>query len=264
MPTMETLSQPLLTVPTTATSAAPADIQPLRWGPIWAGLLTTASVFLLLTLLAVAAGLVAWPGVDEAAADDIGVVAIVLTSVIAAVSFFMGGFVSSWSASLADPGRSLLNGFLVWALWLVAVVVLTVAGLGSFAGDAGDFFGQVTVNIPDITGEGLVALLRDSAWQTLLVLLLTAGSAALGGIVGARDELRVAWARVITVRPRICIRGKGPGPPTAVPAPDQGRRCDSRRSGHSRAGGGRGAIIRSEPPEDRRPPWSLSSTPCSG
>ena len=68
------------------------------------------------------------------------------TSAIGLISFFVGGFVSSWSAGLADQGRSLLNGFLVWALWLVAVIVLAFMGLGSFVGAAGEVFGQIAVN----------------------------------------------------------------------------------------------------------------------
>jgi hypothetical protein len=188
-------------------AASPADVQQLRWGPIWAGLLTAIGVFFLLTLVAVTLGLQAAPGADPAE-EDVGFVAVLATSAIALVSFFIGGFVSSWSAGLADQGRSLLNGFLVWALWLVAVIVLALLGLGSFVGAAGEVFGQVAVDpaaidAPAVEGDELVSLVREGAWQTLLVLLLTAGAAALGGVVGARPELRVAWSRVVVVRPRV-------------------------------------------------------------
>ena len=133
--------------------------------------------------------------------------AVLATSAIALVSFFIGGFVASWSAGLADQGRSLLNGFLVWALWLVAVIVLALLGLGSFVGAAGEVFGRVALDSgdrgPAVEGDELVSLVREGAWQTLLVLLLTAGAAALGGVVGARPELRGAWSRVVVVRPRV-------------------------------------------------------------
>jgi hypothetical protein len=185
---------------------APADVQQLRWGPIWAGLMTAIGVFFLLSLAAIAVGLQAAPGV-RADEEEVGFAAVLVTSAIGLVAFFIGGFVSSWSAGLADQGRSLLNGFLVWALWLVAVVVLALLGLGSFVGAAGEVFGRASLGIPAIDpaieGDELVTLVRDGAWQTLLVLVLTAASAALGGVVGARPELRTAWSRVAVVRPRV-------------------------------------------------------------
>jgi hypothetical protein len=186
-------------------AATPADLQPLRWGPVWAGLLTAVGVFFLLTLIAVAIGLQAGPGMDPTE-QETGFVAVLATSAIGLFSFFVGGFVSSWSAGLADQGRSLLNGFLVWALWLVAVIVLALFGLGSLVGAAGDVFGQLVnrgVQAPAVDPDTLVSIVRDGAWQTLLVLLLTAAAAALGGVVGARPELRVAWSRVVLVRPRV-------------------------------------------------------------
>jgi hypothetical protein len=200
--------EPIPTSPPVVTSVmpepAPADIQPLRWGPIWAGLLTAVGLFFLLTLVAVTLGLQAAPGVDPGDEEEVGFVAVLATSAIALVSFFVGGFVASWSAGLADQGRSLLNGFLVWALWLVAVIVLAVLGLGSFVGAAGEVFGRVDPTIePAIEGQALVDLAREGAWQTLLVLLLTASAAALGGVVGARPELRGVWSRVVVVRPRV-------------------------------------------------------------
>jgi hypothetical protein len=180
----------------------------LRWGPIWAGLLTAIGVFFLLTLVAVTLGLQAAPGIDRGQEEEVGFVAVLATSAIALVAFFVGGFVASWSAGLADQGRSLLNGFLVWALWLVAVIVLALLGLGSFVGAAGEVFGRISLDAaaidpPAVEGDELVTLVRDGAWQTLLVLLLTAGAAALGGVVGARPELRGAWSRVVVVRPRV-------------------------------------------------------------
>jgi hypothetical protein len=171
------------------------DDRPLRWGPIWAGLMTAVGLFFLLTLLATALGLQAAPGADE---EDVGMVAVVVTSAIALVSFFVGGFVSSWSAGLSDTGRSLLNGFLVWALWLVVVLVLAAVGLGSFIGASSDLFSQLSIEVPEVEGQELVDTLRSSSMQTFLALALTAAAAALGGVVGARDEVRT-W---VTVRRR--------------------------------------------------------------
>ena len=189
-PTMPPPVAPPPPPPHEAIAASPADLQQLRWGPIWAGLFLALGVFFLLSLAAIAIGLQAAPGAPD---EDLGIVAIIATSVIALVSFFLGGFVASWSAGLADPGRALLNGFLVWTLWLVVVVLLAAIGLGATVGAMADLFGEVTVSGPDVDPAQLVDTLRSSAWETLLALGLTAAAATLGGAVGAREELRGRW-----------------------------------------------------------------------
>ena len=184
---------PVAVAPTPTLAASPADLQQLRWGPIWAGVLMALGVFFLLSLAAIATGLQAAPGAPD---EDLGIVAVIATSVIALVAFFLGGFVSSWSAGLADPGRALLNGFLVWTLWLAIVILLAAFGLGAIVGAMADQFGEVAVSGPDVDPAELVDLLRSSAWETLLALGLTAAAATLGGAVGARDELRGRWRAI--------------------------------------------------------------------
>ncbi len=168
----------------------PNDLRPLQWGPIWAGLLTALGIFFLLSLGAIAIGVQAAPGTTQ---QDLGSLAVVVTSAIALVAFFIGGFISSWSAGLGDPGRSMLNGFLVWTLWLGTVVLLAALGLGPIVGAMGDLFGKVTVAGLDVDPTQLVDTLKSSSWQTLLALGLTAAASTLGGAVGAREELRGRW-----------------------------------------------------------------------
>ena len=189
-----TVTPPARAYPTDVVAVAdPPDIQQLRWGPIWAGLLMALGVFFLLSLAAIAVGLQAAPGaVDE---EDGGIVAVIVTSAIALVSFFLGGYVSSWSAGLTDPARSALNGFLVWASWLVVVLVMAALGLGTLVGAMGELFGDINLAAADVEPAELVNMLRDSSWQTLLALGLTAAAATLGGVMGARDDLRDRWRR---------------------------------------------------------------------
>jgi hypothetical protein len=174
-----------------------SDRTQLKWGPIWAGLLTALGLFVLMTLAAIAVGLQAAPGADEGAAAT---VAGIVTGVIALVAFFIGGFVASWSANLSDNGRSLLNGFLVWALFLVLLMILAAFGAGSIFGAATNLLGDVTVSIPDVdvTPDEALAGARESAWASLLVLALTAAAAALGGVVGSHDTVRSRWGRTAT------------------------------------------------------------------
>jgi hypothetical protein len=189
----EVVPPPRTYLPETVAIADPPDSQQLRWGPIWAGLLMALGVFFLLSLAAIAVGLQAAPGAQTQ--DEAGMLAVIVTSAIALASFFLGGYVSSWSAGLTDAARSALNGFLVWASWLIVVLLLAALGLGSIVGAMGELFGNVNLAAPDVDPQELITMLRDSSWQTLLALGLTAAAATLGGVLGARDDLRDRWRR---------------------------------------------------------------------
>jgi hypothetical protein len=59
----------------------------------------------------------------------------------------------------------------------------------------GQLFGDINLGETGVEPQELVNALRDSAWQTLLALGLTAAAAMLGGVLGARDDLRDRWRR---------------------------------------------------------------------
>lgn len=177
-----------------------ADMQQLRWGPIVAGTLTAVGIFLLLSLLAIAAGLQAAPGVE--ALEDMDAIGIIITSAIALASFFVGGFVANWTSGTSGMGRALVNGFLVWTLWLVGVALLGAFGIGSVAGAMGELFGQVSIAAPDVDveAEQLLDTVRTASWTSFLAMALTALSAMLGSVMATREELRGAWTRVASAR----------------------------------------------------------------
>jgi hypothetical protein len=158
---------------------APVDAgaRALRWGPIVAGLLTALGVFILLSLLAVGLGLG-----TAASAGQNAMVATIVGSLVALVSFFLGGFIAAWSDNAVDNRRGALDGFLAWALWLLFVLVAGALGLGALFGDVGGLF--PTDATPDLNA------IRSGALKTFLALALTAASAALGGVVGTRDRIR--------------------------------------------------------------------------
>jgi hypothetical protein len=184
-------TDPVPGVAATAAVGHTGDRLPLRWGPIWAGALTALGVFLLLSLLAIAVGVQAAPGTDE----DLGAIASIVTSIIALVSFFIGGFVAAWSAEVAGNARGLLNGFLVWALWLVLILLLAAFGASTIFGAATELFGQIAVPQPGVEPNEVISGLRQGAWGSLLALALTAAAAALGGVVGSHEEVRTRFSR---------------------------------------------------------------------
>lgn len=154
-----------------------AGARALRWGPIIAGLLTAFGTFILLSLLAVGIGLSA---ADDAQNPEM--IATIVGSLIALVSFFLGGFIAAWSDNAMDNRRGALDGFLVWASWLLVVLFAGALGVGALFGELGALV--PTTEAPDLNAA------RTGALNTFLALALTAASAALGGVVGTRDRIR--------------------------------------------------------------------------
>ena len=162
----------------------------VRWGPIVAGLLTALGTFLLLSTLATAIGLTNVNARREAddAARNIGIA----SAIIGLLSFLLGGFVAARTAAVRGRDNGLLNGFLVWALSIPLLLLLAALGLGAVLGDAGDLFGQMRAG--QARPEGVSAQdinngIRNSAIGAFISLALPAAAAALGGWLGARDEL---------------------------------------------------------------------------
>lgn len=170
-----------------------ADLQQLRWGPIVAGTLTAVGIFILASMLAIAIGVQAAPGVE--ALDDMDLIGILVTSLIALGAFFVGGFVSSWTAAISEQGRALANGFLVWTLWVVSVAILAALGVGTLAGAMGELFGQVSAPSTEVEATELIDTVRQASWTSFLAFALTALASMLGAAVGAREELRGVGAR---------------------------------------------------------------------
>jgi hypothetical protein len=169
-----------------ASFVAPRDS--VRWGPIFAGLLTALASFLLLSTLALAIGLTVAPG--NADQDQTGAAAGIITAVIGLVSFFIGGLVAGRSAAVGGRGTGALNGFLVWALGMLVVLALAAFGLGQLFGAAGDLFGQYrAIGAPtaDVDTGQLGDQIRTGAFGAFLGLALPAAAATIGGLLGARS-----------------------------------------------------------------------------
>jgi hypothetical protein len=185
-------------VETAAAGAIARD--PLSWGPIWAGVLTAFGLFLIMSLIGLAAGLQtvelgAAPGNGEEAVSP-DMIALIVTGIFLVVAFFAGGFVSSWSAGLVDEGRGILHGFLVWALFIVLLLLFAGLGIGQVFGAAGAIFGGQfspgAVDI-DVNQQQLLEAFQDAAWQTLFAVVLALAAAVLGGLVGTREEFSRKW-----------------------------------------------------------------------
>lgn len=164
----------------------------VRWGAIWAGLVTAIATFLLLTTAAVAVGAQV---LDAGDTQQAGMAGGIVSAIIALLAFLAGGFVAGRTAGVAGRGYGALNGFLVWALGVMLILALAVFGLGSLFGAAGDLFGQYRqMGQPQPQGvdpSQVVQGIRNSSIGAFLGMLLPALAAAAGGLMGSREEVVV-------------------------------------------------------------------------
>lgn len=172
-----------------ATFVAPRDS--VRWGPIVAGLVTALSLFLLLSMLALGIGIAAADGAN--AGEQAGPAAGIIAAIIGLLSFVIGGYVAGRSAAVAGRGAGALNGFLVWALGITAILLLSALGLSQLFGAAGDIFGQLRQSNVDpgaveVDPNQAADAVRNSALIGFASLALPAIAAAVGGALGARRE----------------------------------------------------------------------------
>jgi hypothetical protein len=180
-----------------AAAAGAIARDPITWGPIWAGVVTAFGLFILFSLLALAAGmaLIEFNGPRGVGQDvPVDLVASIVTGLFLVAAFFAGGFVASWSAGLVEEGRGILHGFLVWALAMVLLLVFAAFGAGQLFGAAGEIFaftpGQFDI---DVDRQQLTEAAQAAAWQSLFAIFLALVAAVLGGFVGTMEQVSRRW-----------------------------------------------------------------------
>jgi hypothetical protein len=163
-----------------------------RWGPIWAGLITAVATFLLLQLLAIGLGLV---GIGPNEGGGGGWV----PAVIGLIAFFTGGSVAGMTSAIRGSATGLLNGFLVWALGVLLILLLSALGLGQVFGALGNVVGQLGLlqsgglnvpndpNVPNPDLAQIAQAVRNGALGAFFGLALSALASALGGFLGGRS-----------------------------------------------------------------------------
>jgi hypothetical protein len=167
--------------------AAVARRDSIRWGPVWAGLITALTIFLLLQLLAIGLGLIdIGPGAGGGGW---------VSAIMGLIAFFIGGSVAGMTSAVRGEATGLLNGFLVWALGTVLILLLSALGLGQIFGALGNVVGQLGVlqnlqgaNVPDINPTRIAQAVRSGAIGAFFGLLLSALASMLGGFLGGRSS----------------------------------------------------------------------------
>jgi hypothetical protein len=154
------------------------------WGGVWAGLVWTLGLMVLLSSLWLA---LAFGGSEvDVFANNIEW----WLAGTAIASLLIGGIVAGWAPRARGVGAGLVNGMTVWGLLLTISLIIGVPSVLGGAAIVGDTL-QVTNGATDgATGLGLD---RDaSLWATFWTALIGFATAALGGMIGGnlpkRDE----------------------------------------------------------------------------
>lgn len=106
----------------------------IRWGAIFAGVVSGTASYLLLSLLGVAVGLTA---VDPQAAEPVGSVPLatgIWTGISMLVGAFVGGYVAGRMSGLARSVDGMLHGFVSWGATTLLYSVLMVSAAGAILG----------------------------------------------------------------------------------------------------------------------------------
>ena len=179
----------------------------VRWGPIWAGLLSAFFTLLVLSLLGLAIGA---STVHTGAAaqgggnQDAGSYSAIWAGISAIIAFLIGGYVAGRTAAVHERGWAALNGALVFLLALPLLLWLASQGLGALIGNANHIAGGLGINLGQfsttVTGtaknltlaqaQQAVDTAKTTAWGTLIGLVVGLVAAAVGGTLGMRHAAR--------------------------------------------------------------------------
>ena len=164
----------------------------VRWGPIIAGLVTVITLLAILSSLGLAIGLSA---VEGDALSSISTGAWVWGIASAVIAFFAGGLVAAMSSAVGGRDRGMLNGLMVGATSITAMLLLIGFGAGSLLGAGASALGdvvnvgqQINVGQQLDTATNALARAESSAWGSFIGLALAVILAGLGGLVGARGR----------------------------------------------------------------------------
>lgn len=150
----------------------------IRWGPVWAGVITAVGSYLFLQLALIATGIVE---LGDSAGDDV-----IASGIAALIAFFVGGLTTGATAMWQGADDGVLHGIVMWFAALVAIIVFSAIGsgiaLGSF--DTADVFDEFSLEDVEVDQANDDA--QDAAGKALLALTLGLAAAAAGGALGAK------------------------------------------------------------------------------
>lgn len=125
--TTELRNEPLIVAPS-------ANLQGMRihWGGVWSGLLVTAGILLLLSVLGLAIGI---STVDVGPTEDLNARglatgAAIWSGVSLLIALFFGGMVATRGSMVFGRAAGFIEGMLLWVLTMFALIYMAASGVG--------------------------------------------------------------------------------------------------------------------------------------
>jgi len=165
------------------TDVARSDL--ISWSSIVAGVLAAFGLFVLFGAIAVAAGLESTDTPFKLGGAAVGSIIAGLFGVIA---FIAGGFIAAWTAHIDEGDSAIVHGFLVWALFVLVLVLMIALGAGAALGSAA---GVLSTSVDKLTPDQI----QTAGWGTVFALVIALASSILGALLSTRPEIRNSFAR---------------------------------------------------------------------
>jgi hypothetical protein len=151
----------------------------IRWGPIWAGIVTTVGAYLILMLILVAVG-----AIEPA---DTGTDVALWSGLAALIAFFIGGLATGATSMWQGVDDGIIHGVVMWFAALVLLIALAAFGGGVALGaiDVTDAFDDVTTEDEvDLDEVGDTA--QEGARNALIAIVLALAASGAGGAAGSK------------------------------------------------------------------------------
>lgn len=150
----------------------------IRWGPIWAGIVTAVGTYLILQLGLIAVGVVE---IGEAGSGDA-----LWSGVAALVAFFIGGLTVGATSMWQGVDDGIVHGLVMWFAALVMLIVLGTFGSGVALGaiDTSEAFESFTSDDINVAEANDTA--QEAARNALIGLVLALVASAAGGAAGSK------------------------------------------------------------------------------
>lgn len=170
-----------------AAAAVPVTRDLVRWGPVWAGLLISIPIQLVLSALGFA---IALSALNPTAANYTQRLASTMTwwsAISFLIAMFIGGYIAGRMAAVSGVRNGLAQGTLVWALALLAGVILSALGAAGVLGTATNLQPLLARGVPLSGPEArtLISSTSTGMWWFFIGAVVAWIAAAVGGILGA-------------------------------------------------------------------------------
>ena len=120
------------------------------------------------------------------------------SGVAAFIAFLLGGLVAGASLPYRRVDDGILNGIAVWAVTVVALIVMSAVGAGIGFGVVGDLLAS-SPNLPNADASAINDA-QSAAGAAVLALAVTLAAAAIGGALGSKLWPSDDDGRMIDVR----------------------------------------------------------------